>query len=242
MSQIVEMNLLNNQELDYFYWYWDYVCSTHSYSVERLREHRMQMDAEVYRQAILDAETAKKNAVKAAGSKKKAKDAVKDVTVPIPKEVETSVSELLMKGRGHLCRGLFRVSVIALQLRLVDKTENRFMSWATKFDLRFKAFQGVVNPPVLAYGDYLNTLVRGSADAANADVTHLDITKLKIDVNTILSGASVCFQNARKFFDEVRRMTPVAAGDVEVQNDALILTKVSHCVLILMSCAVNLCV
>lgn len=259
MSQVVEMNLLSNQELDYFYWYWDYVCSTHNYACDRLRENRMQVDAELYREAVLVAETAKKAALAAAAAaakggnnKKKSKDSKEaaaaaaaaaggGASVPIPKELPPTLTEMLMRGRGNLSRGLFRVSVIAVQLSLIDKTENRFMSWSTKFDTRFKAFQGVVNPPVLAYSDYLNTLVRGSS-SAGGDLAELDITKLKIDVNTILSGATVCFQNARKYFDEVRRLPLLAKGDAEVQNEALLLTKVRtrKCVLIVVTYVVRL--
>lgn len=37
MELLIEMDLLSLNELGYFYWYWDYICASHSWALERLR-------------------------------------------------------------------------------------------------------------------------------------------------------------------------------------------------------------
>lgn len=55
MSLLVEMDLVAVEEWDYFYWYWDYLCSTGVFTAEKLRQQRYQLDAEIFESARLDA-------------------------------------------------------------------------------------------------------------------------------------------------------------------------------------------
>lgn len=55
MSLMVEMDLVCLEEWDYFYWYWDYLCSTGVFTAEKLRTQRYRLDAEMFEGARLDA-------------------------------------------------------------------------------------------------------------------------------------------------------------------------------------------
>ena len=55
MSLAVEMELVSLEEWDFFYWYWDYLCSTGVFTAEKLRSQRYRLDAEMYESARLDA-------------------------------------------------------------------------------------------------------------------------------------------------------------------------------------------
>ena len=44
------MDLLETNELDYFYWYWDYVLSIHVWANSKLKESKYAMEVEMYQQ------------------------------------------------------------------------------------------------------------------------------------------------------------------------------------------------
>lgn len=44
------MELLETNELDYFYWYWDYVLSIHVWANSKLKESKYALEVEMYRQ------------------------------------------------------------------------------------------------------------------------------------------------------------------------------------------------
>jgi hypothetical protein len=118
MSLLVEMELIGPEEWDYFYWYWDYLCSTGVFAAEKLRTQRFHLDVEMYEHAKLEAarakaasETSKKGAAKKKG---KAEPTAAPVTVPVPPvQMPASREELLMKAKGMLCRGVHRMATMA---------------------------------------------------------------------------------------------------------------------------------
>ena len=54
MALMVDMDLVGLEEWDYFYWYWDYLCSTGVFTAEKLRTQRYRLDAEMFESARLD--------------------------------------------------------------------------------------------------------------------------------------------------------------------------------------------
>lgn len=44
------MDLLETNELDYFYWYWDYVLSIHVWANSKLKESKYALEVEMYQQ------------------------------------------------------------------------------------------------------------------------------------------------------------------------------------------------
>jgi hypothetical protein len=112
---------------------------------------------------------------------------------------------------------------------LIDKADNQWSSWDTKFRHRFQAFAELSNPPVLDYSDFLQATSRtlGSVEAT----TGKDATLL----GTLAQSTVNCFQHARKVFDEARVGTLAGAGAASAGADkyalqALVsLTKVRLC-------------
>jgi hypothetical protein len=228
MGLLVESDVLGAQELDYFFWYWDYICTTKSFAISRLRDQRYALDMTVFSTAVerWKASEAEAAAVANKAGKKKNNKASKGVpastppNLPTPTKRAMTVDEMMVTGRAQLNRALFRMAIVYGQVGLVDKAENRFMSWNCRFELRFKAFRGITNPPMLSHTDFYRTVHnRGSEQSQPA-------TEVPIDVHPVLAGAGVCFQNARKYLDEVRRMPVLHQADLLAQNRALVLTKV----------------
>jgi hypothetical protein len=231
MALLVESDVLGVQELDYFFWYWDYICTTKSFALGKLRDQRFSLDEAVFSSATerWRASEAEKAVTGKANKKKNNSKGSKDKSpvpsspapnLPTPSKRPLTVDEMMVSGRAQLCRALFRMAIVCGQVGLVDKAENRFMSWDCRFELRFKAFRNINNPPMLSHADFYRTVhSRGSEQSQSA-------AEVPIDVHPVLTGAGVCFQNARKYLDEVRRMPVTHQADLLAQNKALVLTKV----------------
>lgn len=265
MLLLVEMKLLENYELDYFYWYWDYITSVAIRSIEILKDLQFsylisayEIDMNEYalqQQKYL--EYISTNTISGGNKKKKNKNKVKttnintgnssstaieaavdggksDVVVEpvkpiLPSKTPPSKYELFVRGKGQLVRGIFRTLKGAQQLGLISKAENRFTSWDYKFSQRFQAFHDIKNPPQLSHDDFLKS-IGGNSSATNANNSKENTTvyDLVIDVNSIQSAASICYQNARKYYDEIRKSDSFAI-DANLPNcsaQALQLTKV----------------
>lgn len=122
MSLMVEMDLIGVEEWDYFYWYWDYLASTGVFAGEKLRSQRYQLDQEMHEFAKIDAarlKLAEDSANKKVGGKNKKKKgpeamvAEPATALPVPVMLPPPVEELLLKGRGMLCRGVYRMCCLA---------------------------------------------------------------------------------------------------------------------------------
>ena len=120
MALVAEMDLVGLDEWDYFYWYWDYLCSTGVYTSEKLRTQRFQVDMQMYETA--KAEVAARSAENKKSSGKKGKkgsaassgSAESNALPPVlPVMLQPSREELLLKGRGMLCRGVYRMCALA---------------------------------------------------------------------------------------------------------------------------------
>lgn len=302
MSLMVEMDLVGVEEWDYFYWYWDYLASTGVFAGEKLRTQRFQLDQEMHEFAKIDAERLKlaeesANSKKSGGKNKKKKGpetaaesaAASAAALPVPVLLPAPVEELLLKGRGMLCRGVYRMCCLAgaaprglgtlcfihalscLCLRglvfshlprqrtthyscshfshflnaagsssaegggLIDKDEGRYSSWEIKFQHRFQAFAELSNPPPVSYADFLASTGRGAGGADTGSAAAAMVGRDLAYVGNLTQGAMMCFQHAKKTFDDARKESvngavaaaPSAGGaDKFVQNTIVSLTKV----------------
>jgi hypothetical protein len=101
---------------------------------------------------------------------------------------------------------------------LIDKDEGRWSNWEVKFHHRFLPFAELSNPPTLTYGDFLRatgqgtpaTAAEGGATAAGSSsgssgsaVAAPRVRDAAV-LGNLVQGATICFQNARKVFDEAR--------------------------------------
>lgn len=114
---------------------------------------------------------------------------------------------------------------------LINKAEGRYSTWDTKFAHRFQAFSELQNPGALSYGDYLQATGRTAASVANgAAKGQAALTGATRDVavlNNLAQGAQLCFQHARKLFDEAKSDAK-NADNKYINATITTLTKVSY--------------
>jgi hypothetical protein len=252
MSLSVENELLGRDEMAYFYWYWDFICTTRAWAIDKLRKYRYLRENTAQGQYLLDkcrrqeaAAAAEKEAGAGAGagagaavgkkskSKSKSKgagaaagavagagsDGSSDASTtgapaPAPplseppglSEQVISIEEIVIRARGHVCRGIFRMFVAAHELNLLRRHDERYMSVGYKFQQRFLAFQGVPNPPPVTYEDFERTLRVSMGISAGWESD----PSLDVDCAPLIEGASICFSNARKYVDEIKKLMPGA--------------------------------
>ena len=133
-----------------------------------------------------------------------------------------SIEEIVVRSRGHACRGLFRMFALAHELSLVRRHDEKYTSLADKFHQRFLAFHPLHRPSPVTYRDYQrsvhaavgmnsrNMSVTSSSSSTaddNAEGTEEnraanddddDMQEMgDVDCLPIIDCASICFANAR---------------------------------------------
>lgn len=177
MKISIENNILDSSEWDYFYWYWDYLLTSQSHAISKLYNSRFNIDTAKYKE-------------------KKSKG-------PEPTMIHPTSEDLLILGKGLLCRGIFRLVIVAKHFSLMKRLTNPYTPINTIFQNRFSIFTDVYNPTLLTFKNFINTL--------NSDEDH-DLDYVKIDnPKQVLQGALTCFQNAKKYFEEARNIPSVLA-------------------------------
>ena len=165
MSMLVDSDLLSFNEMDYFYWYWDYIISTKIYALNMLRDCYNRMEQEMHLQRMTEAmsikteiedrrkeekkKKIKRNPEVRARDTEKLKEAEKVLRESFH-PVMASADELYMHMKGHLCRATYK-SYVALGLleRIASLQKNEYPfgpDWAGRFDQRFIAFANIPNP------------------------------------------------------------------------------------------------
>ncbi len=182
MLLLVEMDLVDVTELDYFYWYWDFICSSWLYAYEGLRTLHYNNQVNNYELALKSNQDKKKNKAKP--------------LPPVPTKEPMGIYEFIIRGHSHICKGLFRMFIIAAELALVTKTENKYVSWDTRFTARFRGFESISNPPMLKYVDFVNLIENSRSQGESGG---------KIDVSLVINSATESFNDAKKYFDEIRK-------------------------------------
>jgi hypothetical protein len=127
---------------------------------------------------------------------------------------------------------------------LIDKDEGRWSNWEVKFHHRFLPFAELSNPPTLTYGDFLRATGQGapatteagsSSSGGSAAAAVAPRVRDPAVLGNLVQGASVCFQNARKVFDEARIGTlgggalAAEGADRYALTSVVSLTKVCSC-------------
>ena len=109
---------------------------------------------------------------------------------------------IIIIARSQLCKGLYRMSVLAVNCRaMINKNKyhhhnHQAVLYTTPhmtFTQRYMIFSVITNPPSLNYNDFI---------ASNERILQTDHSAEMIGVTT---AANICFQNAKKLFDELRK-------------------------------------
>jgi len=170
----------------------------------------------------------------------------------LPERDPPSADEALLRAKALLCKGLFRGLLMLSDSPthtsavpfLLDKSGSRYTSREHKFEQRFKPLRCITNPPMLSYSDILATVAKLLANSKSNNVFESNAVEFAEDlppgddvveeesfeayVQRIAAATSGCFQTARKYLDESRKIANSQKGapkDFEVT--ALSYTKVS---------------
>lgn len=215
MAATIESSLPSRNELVYFFWYWDFICNTRMSALDQLRRLSYALQLRLYEQD-LEAFLRLRSSSSSASSKP---------TPPV--EPEQSVDELLQRVRGHLCKGLFRLFVVARKWQLADSSESKYTSWNWRFAQRFRAFQSISNPPMLSHDEFLNVVSLGERGEDDGG---------KETLRKIIQDAALCFSGAKNLMAEIKRCPAPTVGDRMYADLASPLLKVSFwCLLSLVS-------
>ena len=282
MGVSVESSLLGNNELDYFYWYWDFICNTRCWAYERLRLLSHDLKISLYELELAQAKAAsdggggsgggggggkKKGGGKATSSSSApSSSSAKSLPRPDPPSPPLpSVDETVQRAKGHLCKGVFRLLVVAHQWRLLERKENKYTTWHWRFMQRFRSFQNIHNPPMLSYEEVLRVVGmgqdrgggggegeagggggggggdgggggRGDGEGGDESLSADGHLWADLDVSRrVLKDASVCFNSARLLLAEVKKAAPSGAGEKMVLDLSAPLFKVSRLAALLLS-------
>lgn len=214
MSVMLEADILHPAELDYFFWYWDYIHSVHSHASDRLGSMRYQYDT---------------NSKKIEPRREKKEKNVKEVQ----RIEDRCAEEFMLKGRGLLCKGIFRTIVLLKRLRAVDSNCSDYTLRSNVFLRRFKPFQEVLNPGPLNFEDFLKTVGGSEED------TFLNNDQRKVELEALLDSSLLCFKHARSYFEEARKSNNGSNRDnlliadmTSSLSDSVLLIKASYCIVI----------
>ena len=171
---VLEGDLVPPVELDYFYFYWDYVLSNKLYVMKLLLELDHQCRVLLYQdsQSAVAEELrllrghgkGGNKKVKAKLSRKRAElEKLLEEPAPVLETAPGSVAELLVRGRCGITKALYRYYFILQLLGHHTKTENCYTSWPWRFANRFRALHGLSNPAPLDF-EAFRELQRGLLD------------------------------------------------------------------------------
>ena len=283
MGVSAESNLLSNNELDYFYWYWDFICNTRCWAFERLRGLAHDLRLQLYEQELeglnkagagssSNSSSSGGSSSSSGGGKKGGAAKAKDIApssssskapprptpAPPPAEPAMSLDETLQRSKGHLCKGIFRMLVVAHQWGLLSRRENKYTSWHWRFMQRFRSFNTILNPPMLSYDEFLRVLsmgrdkVGGAADGGGDDgegrpessegggrgIEDAEDHQLAVDPaisRRVLQDAGVCFNSARLLLAEAKKAVPLGLGEIMALEISAPLLKVGFVVYVIVT-------
>jgi len=228
MSMLVEAELLSFNEMDFFYWYWDYIISTKIYALNCLRDWYNHMEQEICIRRQEEALTIKtkieasrkeekkkkikrsqETRAKDSENLKEAEKTLRDKFQP----VLASTDELFMRMKGNLCRAIYK-SYVALsfvgKIRSLEKSEYPFgPDWHGRFSQRFCAFSNIPNPfAPQKYEDFL-TVVEKQFYQEGAPLSPL----------TIMDSVNDSHRNLRTLFEEIRRYVSLLSENDEISDE-----------------------
>ena len=207
MSLQLEHKLVQGNELDYYYFYWDYIMNIKVYVMEQIKQCAYQADVDrymlsrqVYEEQLLLHQSSLQGSKKKSSSKNgKNSNSIDNATLPlpplplptapvIPKQPVTTVNDLIIKVKAQLFRAYVRILLagVGLDINTVIKRQNIYTTWELKYMQRFKAFQVCMNAGFVPYNEYLNGISKYGS------VT---------DIRLLLENANICLSNIKLYND-----------------------------------------
>lgn len=115
---------------------------------------------------------------------------------------------------------------------LVDKSEGRYSSWTSRYELRFKPLRsaahgnvGTSTIPTISHDDFITTMIKIQSPSENLLQSAAQYGKVDLIgdllVQEMCQGAAICFQTAKKVFDDARKLRAAAAAASTSSESAL---------------------
>lgn len=106
---------------------------------------------------------------------------------------------------------------------LVNKSEGRYSSWSSRYELRFKPLRsatygsvGTSTIPTISHADFVATMAKIQSPSENLLQSAVLYGKESLIGDLLLQemcqGAAMCFQTAKKVFDDARKSRAAAAA------------------------------
>ena len=202
MCVVVEGDLLTLQEMDYFYWYWEYICASRLWTFTNIRNWRNQLDGIRYCTRREEAEKIVSKAQLLKKAKRKKDLAAMSTELQVaqqtlleqpPTPVVLTPDELVTRLKSQLCGAMYRLYV-ALNLmgaKNTSKTSFPFgPDWAGRFEQRFIAFTVIPYLPMMSFEKYRHDT---------------EVVTEKRDPGAIIDVVENAYKNARNYLQDVRQ-------------------------------------
>ena len=205
---LAECELLSPRELDYFYWYGEYLYSMTIMSRETLLTLTYELQSmnvkDVHQEMYLETQDRISRAT-TQEEKVRIKDELLSKAPKLPERPNVKKMPFLLDAYANrdLCRGLTRVAVASsrpgLDAANCMKDENPYCSWETRFMRRFQGFASIAMPYPLAYETYQSQLAEASAGDGDEE------TKVRT-TRGLLDTAGKYFTCAKRYFDDIKKL------------------------------------
>lgn len=189
LGLISELELLSASELDYFYWYWDYVLTCRLHSFKTLRDLNYALRLSMYQDVVEENKKLKSGRSLRKSEKLRLVELQRILEAGPPRTPEISIEEYVTSACSSIVKGLFRQFVVLGTFGFCQKRSNEYSSWANRFAQRFRAFSCMVHPQALSYDSFV-----AIASTSTRELSH-----------DILSGSANSFKAAKAYTDELRK-------------------------------------
>lgn len=225
LSLLIETNLISKIELDYFYWYREYISNSFCIGLDRLRRFKHEVDKFTYENelkaeiAVCKDVTLEENQILSIANENLKKRGV--LNPDLGDKLATSIVERFIRARGQMNRGCYKLLIVIKMLGLfdVDKAIPRFAdlikytSVQQLHETRYRCFISIPSPSFLNFFDFVNATNFGlSVTNKNAERVHsnevigAEVGILAIDPMISLFAATSAFKGAKSLFDELRKV------------------------------------
>lgn len=192
---LTELDLVSGFELDSYYWFLEYITSTHIWSLRKLREMRFMFDKHMHQHAVAEAAhlvKAEKKNKKSTMTGKQLKDLKRTMESPPPVVVPAPVEEVLAMAVNHSYKAIVRIMSTLLQIGFIRVApESAFTTKEIRFNCRYSLYRSISHITPVCLSDF--------ARAINS------INEMEPTAPLKLSSSSMALNSAKTGLDQLRK-------------------------------------
>lgn len=207
-----ELDLVSGFELDSYYWFMDYVTSTHIWAIRKLREMRFNYDKLMHTYTVAEAtktvKVEKKNK-KSTLSGKQLKELKRIMESPPPVIVSPPLQEMLALASNTLYKGVIRLIVLLLRIGYIRAApESEFTTKEIRFNSRYSLYRSLSHIAPVSLADFERAVFQ--------------VNEVEPSTAAKLSSTSAALGNAKKAFDFIRKtqLADIVALSTELDSSS----------------------